>query len=105
MSTEHYDIIITRTGAGGGTLTYRLDPSGKKFSILERGAFLPQEKENWDTVEVYQKDRYHTSEVWIDDQDGSKIHQGTGYWVGEGHESIWRCITAFVRKRFRPHRT
>ncbi len=43
----HYDVIIIGTGAGGGTLAYHLAPSGKKILILERGKFLPREKENW----------------------------------------------------------
>jgi choline dehydrogenase-like flavoprotein len=81
MSILHYDIIIIGTGAGGGTLAYRLAPSGKKILILERGSFLPQEKENWDTVQVFQQERYHTSEVWYD-KDGETFHPGTGYWVG-----------------------
>lgn len=81
MSANHYDIIIIGTGAGGGTLAYRLAPSGKKILVLERGTFLPREKSNWDTVQVFQKERYHTTEIWYD-RDGSEIHPGTGYWVG-----------------------
>ncbi|MCI0528372.1 MAG: NAD(P)-binding protein, partial [Nitrospira sp.] len=80
MADNRYDIIIIGTGAGGGTLAYRLAPSGKKILILERGSFLPREKENWDTVEVFQKDRYHTHEVWYD-KEGKPLHPGTGYWV------------------------
>jgi choline dehydrogenase-like flavoprotein len=34
---EHYDVIIIGTGAGGGTLAYRLAPSGKRILLLERG--------------------------------------------------------------------
>jgi choline dehydrogenase-like flavoprotein len=79
--SEHYDIIIIGTGAGGGTLAYKLASSGKKILILERGPFLPREKANWDTVEVVQKDRYHTTEVWTDSQ-GQDIHPGVGYFVG-----------------------
>jgi choline dehydrogenase-like flavoprotein len=81
MSNNHYDVIIIGTGAGGGTLAHRLAPSGKKILVLERGSFLPREKANWDTVEVFHKDRYHTSEVWYD-KDGEEIRPGTGYWVG-----------------------
>ncbi|MCP6758331.1 MAG: GMC family oxidoreductase [Fischerella sp. CENA71] len=81
MTTAHYDFIIIGTGAGGGTLAYKLAPTGKKILILERGSFLPREKANWDTVEVVQKDRYHTNEVWYD-QKGQAIHPGTGYFVG-----------------------
>lgn len=78
---HHYDLIIIGTGAGGGTLAYRLAPTGKKILILERGPFLPREKDNWDTVQVVQKDRYHTSEVWYDNN-GQTIHPGVGYFVG-----------------------
>jgi len=28
-TTNHYDVIIFGTGAGGGTLAYKLAPSGK----------------------------------------------------------------------------
>ena len=47
-SAMHYDIIIIGTGAGGGTIAHRLARSGKKILILERGGFLPRERENWD---------------------------------------------------------
>ncbi len=77
----HYDIIIIGTGAGGGTLAYHLAPTGKKILVLERGTFLPREKENWDTVAVFQQERYHTTEVWRD-KAGQELHPGTGYFVG-----------------------
>lgn len=79
--SDHYDAIIIGTGAGGGTLAYKLAPSGKKVLILERGPFLPREKENWDTVAVMQRDRYHTTETWVDKR-GNPLHPGTGYYVG-----------------------
>ena len=47
MSADrHYDVIIIGSGAGGGTLAYRLAPSGKKILLLERGDFVPREKQN-----------------------------------------------------------
>ncbi|NJP10868.1 MAG: GMC family oxidoreductase [Leptolyngbyaceae cyanobacterium RU_5_1] len=81
MTTPDYNLIIIGTGAGGGTIAYHLAPTGKKILILERGSFLPREKANWDTVEVVQRDRYHTSEVWYD-HNGHAIHPGVGYFVG-----------------------
>jgi choline dehydrogenase-like flavoprotein len=42
--TEHYDVIIVGSGAGGGTLA----PSGKRILLLERGDFLARETDNWD---------------------------------------------------------
>jgi len=97
MSDNPYDIIIIGTGAGGGTLAYRLAPSGKRILILERGPFLPREKANWDTIEVFQKDRYHASEVWYD-KDGRELHPGTGYWVG-GNTKVYGAALLRLRER------
>jgi choline dehydrogenase-like flavoprotein len=37
--TEHYDVIVMGSGAGGGTLAHTLAPSGKRILLLERGDF------------------------------------------------------------------
>lgn len=60
-----YDAIIIGTGAGDGALAARLAPSGKRILILERGDFLPREKENWDPLAVA-RGRYKTTEMWRD---------------------------------------
>ncbi len=96
MTHNHYDIIIIGTGAGGGTLAYRLASSGKKILILERGSFLPREKENWNTVEVFQKDRYHTEEVWYYNN-WKELHPGTGYWVG-GNTKVYGAALFRLRE-------
>jgi len=51
-----YDVAIIGTGAGGGTLAYALAGTGKRILILERGGFLPREKENWDPLAVVHPD-------------------------------------------------
>ena len=51
--TEHHDVIIVGTGAGGGTLAHTLVPSGKRILLLERGDFLPREMDNWDPGAVF----------------------------------------------------
>ena len=75
---EHYDVIIIGTGAGGGTLAHKLAPSGKKILLLERGGYLPREPENWDSREVFRKERYLDDELWLD-KDGTpyKPHHST----------------------------
>ncbi|HWZ22300.1 MAG TPA: GMC family oxidoreductase [Cytophagaceae bacterium] len=94
---EHYDIIIIGTGAGGGTLLNKLKDSGKKILVLERGKFLPQEKENWDTEAVFLKERYHTHEVWK--TEGHKdLHPGTGYWVG-GNTKVYGAALFRLREK------
>ena len=65
-TNSHYDVIIIGTGAGGGTLAYGLAGTGKRVLMLERGNWLPREKENWNTRAVNIEGRYQTTEVWRD---------------------------------------
>ena len=67
--TNHYDIIIIGTGSGGSTMAYKLAPSGKKILILERGGFIPKEKENWDPHQVVTVGRYRPNDIWYDQGD------------------------------------
>jgi choline dehydrogenase-like flavoprotein len=94
---QQYDIIIIGTGAGGGTLAYRLAASGKKILVLERGAFLPKEKFNWSTQAVFRDGRYQTQEVWSGSQ-GEAIHPGIGYWVG-GNTKVYGGALFRLRER------
>ena len=55
-----YDVIIIGSGAGGGMLAYRLAPSGNRIQILERGGYVPREKDNWDTRAVNVEAMYNT---------------------------------------------
>ena len=61
-----YDVIIIGSGAGGGTLARHLAPSGKRILILERGDWLPREKQNWDRTEVFVDNRYVSKDTWYD---------------------------------------
>ncbi|MBS1669007.1 MAG: GMC family oxidoreductase [Bacteroidetes bacterium] len=94
---NQYDIIIIGTGAGGGTLAHALSNSGKKILILERGTYLPREKENWDSIEVFHHDRYHTKEVWKTN-DEKDFHPQTGYWVG-GNTKVYGAALFRLRER------
>jgi choline dehydrogenase-like flavoprotein len=92
----HYDIIIIGTGAGGGTLAYRLAPSGKKILLLERGNYVPREKDNWDTKAVVTEGKYHIREPWYDDK-GKPFHPGTHYFVG-GNTKFYGAALVRLRK-------
>jgi choline dehydrogenase-like flavoprotein len=81
MSATHYDVIIIGTGAGGGTLAWKLAPSGLRILVLERGGFVPREKANWSSRAVNVEARYHTTETWRTG-DGQPLHPHTNYYVG-----------------------
>lgn len=76
-----YDVIIIGSGAGGSTMAYKLADSGKKILVIERGDFVPVEKENWDSEEVFQKNRYVTTETWLD-KNNVEFRPGMHYYVG-----------------------
>jgi choline dehydrogenase-like flavoprotein len=63
MAAGRYDIIIIDTGAGGGTLTYRLAPTGKRIVVSEHGDFLPREKQTWDATAVFLESKYKAKET------------------------------------------
>jgi choline dehydrogenase-like flavoprotein len=78
---ERYDVIIIGTGAGGGTLAHTLAPTGKKILLLERGDFLPRERENWDPDPVFIQGRYISPDTWFD-ADGKPFQPQVHYFVG-----------------------
>ena len=97
MSTDRYDVIIIGSGAGGGTLAYRLAPSSKRILILERGGYLPRERENWQTDAVFGEERYKARETWHD-KDGRPFHPGIHYWVG-GNTKMYGAVLLKLRER------
>jgi choline dehydrogenase-like flavoprotein len=80
-ANTRYDVIIIGSGAGGGTLVHRLAPTGKRILLLERGDFVPREKDNWSSRAVNVAAKYHTRDVWHD-KDGAPLHPHTNYYVG-----------------------
>lgn len=89
-----YDIIIIGTGSGGGTIAQKLAPSGKKILIIERGDFIPREKENWD-MEAVSKGRYRTTEKWFD-ATGNTFEPYTHYVVG-GNSKMYGAASFRLR--------
>jgi len=79
--TEHYDVIIVGSGAGGGTLAHTLAPSGKQILLLERGNFLPRETDNWQPGPVFVDGKYISPDTWYD-ADGKPFQPQVHYFVG-----------------------
>src|SRR5256712_7586759 len=84
-----YDVAIIGTGAGGGTLAYALAPTGKKILLLERGDYVPREKDNWNTKAVNLEGKYNTKEVWRG-AGGGGAHPHTDYYL-RGHTKVFRA--------------
>ena len=99
MSTNHYDIIIIGTGAGGGTLAYRLAPTGARILLLERGDYVPREKDNWSSRAVNVEAKYHTKETWRDG-DGKPLHPHTNYYVGGNTKFYGAALFRLRRQDF-----
>lgn len=93
----HYDIIIIGTGPGGGTLAYKLAPSGKKILLLERGGYLPREKDNWSSKSVFIDNKYKAKETWKD-KDGGTFHPGIHYNVG-GNSKVYGAALLRMRQQ------
>jgi choline dehydrogenase-like flavoprotein len=95
-SNNHYDVIIIGTGAGGGTLAYKLAPSGKRILLLERGDYVRREKENWSSRAINLEARYNTKELWRD-KENEELHPHTNYYVG-GNTKFYGAALFRLRK-------
>jgi choline dehydrogenase-like flavoprotein len=96
-ASRQYDVVIIGTGAGGGTLAYKLAPSGKRILLLERGDYVPREKDNWDSRPVNVEGKYQTKEMWRD-RDGKDLHPHTNYYVG-GNTKFYGSALFRLRKK------
>ncbi len=94
--SDHHDIIIIGTGAGGGTIARALASTGKRILILERGGWLPREKENWDPRAVMLDARYKSGETYID-KDGGEFKPSAHYFVG-GNTKFYGAALIRMRK-------
>ncbi|MFZ0416260.1 MAG: GMC family oxidoreductase [Candidatus Acidiferrales bacterium] len=96
---NHFDVIIIGSGAGGGTLAYHLAPSGKRILLLERGGYLPREKDNWDSTAVFLESKYRAKEVWYDKK-GNAFHPGIQYYVGGNTKVYGAALLRFRKEDF-----
>jgi choline dehydrogenase-like flavoprotein len=96
--TDHYDLIVIGSGAGGGTLTHALASTGKRILLLERGDFLPREPQNWDPKSIWLDGRYRNSGKWTDADSGMQFTPKQHYYVG-GNTKVYGAILFRFRER------
>lgn len=94
-----YDVIIIGTGAGGGTLLHGLAATGKKILVLERGGYLPRERDNWESRAVFIDNKYKAHETWYD-KDGRTFKPEIHYYVGGNTKLYGAALLRFQTKDF-----
>ena len=104
MSNDnHYDVIIIGSGAGGGTLAWKLAPTGQRILLIERGGYVPREKDNWSSRAVNIEGKYQTREVWRDGK-GNSLHPHTNYNVGGNTKFYGAALFRLRKEDFGPIR-
>lgn len=93
--TNHFDIIVIGSGAGGGTMARALADTGARILVLERGGAIPQEDQNWNPDAVWRELRYRTMETWLD-EGGAEFRPYTHYCVG-GNTKFWGTVMYRLR--------
>jgi choline dehydrogenase-like flavoprotein len=97
--TDHYDVIIIGTGAGGGTLARHLAPSGKRVLLLERGDWLPREPHNWSAQDVFVDGCYISPDTWHDAK-GKAFQPQIHYFVGGATKLYGAALYRLRREDF-----
>ncbi len=96
MAGNAYDVLIIGSGPGGASVAWRLAQTGKRVLLVERGAYLKRERQNWDTSEVFGKGRYQAKETWRS-QSGETFHPGLHYFVG-GNSKLFGAALLRLRE-------
>jgi len=95
MRTEHVDIVIIGSGAGGGTMARALASTGRRILVIERGRTFPKHVDNWDPGVVWIEQRYRAKERWLK-SDADDFQPNTHYGVG-GNTKFWGSVLYRLR--------
>jgi choline dehydrogenase-like flavoprotein len=87
VSTDHYDVLVIGSGPGGATTAARVAETGKRVLLLERGDFLPRERDNWDSHAVFGAGKYTADETFYDIHD-RPFQPELHYYVG-GNSKVY----------------
>jgi choline dehydrogenase-like flavoprotein len=87
MGNDHYDVLVVGSGPGGATTAARVAETGKRVLLLERGDFLPRERDNWDSHAVFGAGKYTADETFYDLHD-RPFQPELHYYVG-GNSKVY----------------
>ena len=69
MDSGHNDVLVIGSGPGGATTAARIAETGKHVLLVERGDFLPRERDNWSSQAVFGVGKYRADETFYDFHD------------------------------------
>jgi len=84
---DHYDVLVVGSGPGGATAAARVAETGKRVLMLERGDFLPRERDNWNSRVVFGEAKYTADETFYDRHD-RPFRPELHYYVG-GNSKVY----------------
>jgi choline dehydrogenase-like flavoprotein len=87
LGNDHYDVMVIGSGPGGATTAARVAETGKRVLLLERGDFLPRERDNWDSRAVFGDAKYTADETFYDRHD-RPFRPELHYYVG-GNSKVY----------------
>jgi choline dehydrogenase-like flavoprotein len=87
MPADHCDVLVIGSGPGGATTAARVAQTGKRVLILERGDFLPRERDNWNSRAVFGDAKYTADETFYDLHD-RPFRPELHYYVG-GNSKVY----------------
>ena len=83
----HYDVVVIGSGPGGATTAAKLAETGRRVLLLERGDYLPRERDNWDSKAVFGDGKYMAEETFYDIND-QPFQPELHYYVG-GNSKVY----------------
>ena len=84
---DYYDVLVIGSGPGGATTAARVAETGKRVLLLERGDFLPRERDNWNSRAVFGDAKYTADETFYDSRD-RPFRPELHYYVG-GNSKVY----------------
>jgi choline dehydrogenase-like flavoprotein len=87
MADDHCDVLVVGSGPGGATTAARVAETGKRVLLLERGDFLPRERDNWSSRAVFGEAKYTADETFYDAH-GHPFRPELHYYVG-GNSKVY----------------
>ena len=85
--SDHYDVLVVGSGPGGATTAARVAETGRRVLLLERGDFLPRERDNWSSQAVFGDAKYTADETFYDLHD-RPFRPELHYYVG-GNSKVY----------------